>query len=536
VIGALVLCLAAASPPGGPPRPVRIGRIEIRAVDVFSPAEAARGSFYRLANSVHITTRDGFLRKQLLFHEGDPFDPEALAETERNLRALPFIRTARVQASAPHDGVVDVLVETQDAWSTQPGGSLGSKGGVTTYSADLEETNLLGTGRSVSVSYEKDIDRIKRSFLFQDPYLFRPFWRGTILVSQNSDGRRRFLELARPFYSFHAPWSADAFVNRDSEDEKIYDGGVTASTFRRNHREWLLFYGRALVRSDRGATRLSAGFDSVDDEFQPSAVDPSPIVPEARQFRYVFVEFESVGNSFLTLNYVNQGSRYEDFNLAPRLFVKAGYSPRALGAGESSGLLEAEASGGRAFGAESFAQGDLFFQTRLAGGIQNAILSGFAGFVRRFSRGRIPQTLVARIQFDRGWRLDRDVQFAADGATGLRGYRLHAMTGDRRVILNVEDRFFSRKEFLQLVSPGAVVFVDTGTAAPEGRALRLSDFRTDVGAGLRLGIARAGNNNILRIDVAYAFNADPQGRRGLLVSFSSSQAFSFRRTSPSGRQ
>jgi len=116
----------------------------------------------------------------------------------------------------------------------------------------------------------------------------------------------------------------------------------------------------------------------------------------------------------------------------------------------------------------------------------------------------------------------------------LCGYRLHAMTGDKRLLVNVEQRFFSEREYLQLFSPGAVVFVDAGTAVPRQTGLTFSQIKEDAGVGLRIAIARAGGNNILRIDVAYPFQRDAQGRRGLLVSFSSSQAFTFRRTSPSG--
>src|SRR5450756_15584 len=90
--------------------PVRIGTIRIESVDVFSPDEAAKGWIYRAANTIHMQTRESFLRKQLLFREGDVLDIARLEETERNLRALPFIKIASVTASVPQGGVSDVLV------------------------------------------------------------------------------------------------------------------------------------------------------------------------------------------------------------------------------------------------------------------------------------------------------------------------------------------------------------------------------------------------------------------------------------------
>ncbi|MFY9551749.1 MAG: hypothetical protein WAU32_11400, partial [Thermoanaerobaculia bacterium] len=172
----------------------------------------------------------------------------------------------------------------------------------------------------------------------------------------------------------------------------------------------------------------------------------------------------------------------------------------------------------------AFARAGAAFETRVKGGLQNAILTA-TGLLVVPHRTSVAQTTVARIVFQRGWNLDEDVQFFADGDHGLRGYRLYAFEGDRRFIFNLEHRIFGGFEVLQLFTLGAAVFVDSGTAVPEGAPLRFSAFKTDAGAGLRIGIARAARSNVLRLDYAYAFDADPRGKRGWLVSFSSGQAF-----------
>jgi len=172
----------------------------------------------------------------------------------------------------------------------------------------------------------------------------------------------------------------------------------------------------------------------------------------------------------------------------------------------------------------SFVRAAGAFQTRLQGGVRNAIFSGTLLLVWKHP-GRLLQTTVARLQVDRGWNLDRDVQFFADGDNGLRGYRLYAFEGNRRVVVNVEHRLFGGFEVLQLFSLGAAAFVDAGAAEPANAAFRFSSFKRDAGVGLRIGIARAALNSVLRVDCAYAFDRDPLGRRGWLVSFSSGQAF-----------
>ncbi|MGH9419795.1 MAG: POTRA domain-containing protein, partial [Thermoanaerobaculia bacterium] len=115
--------------------PLRIGTITIHPLDVYSKDEARHGRLYQLADRLHIETRESVIRKFLLFREGDVYSPERLAETERNLRAMQFLKSALVVASSPHDGVVDVVVTTQDSWSIAPETQAGSKGGKSTVGA-----------------------------------------------------------------------------------------------------------------------------------------------------------------------------------------------------------------------------------------------------------------------------------------------------------------------------------------------------------------------------------------------------------------
>ena len=61
------------------------------------------------------------------------------------------------------------------------------------------------------------------------------------------------------------------------------------------------------------------------------------------------------------------------------------------------------------------------------------------------------------------------------------------------------------------------MFIDNGRA---GRG----PLRTDLGVGLRIGIARL-ESAMLRFDVAYALQHSPLSRPGLVFSFATSQAF-----------
>src|SRR5258706_16085721 len=75
-----------------------ISKIIIRGTDVFDfETKPNINKFpYSWINLLDIQTKEYVLRQELLFKVGDPVDEFRLRETERNLRALSFIRAARI--------------------------------------------------------------------------------------------------------------------------------------------------------------------------------------------------------------------------------------------------------------------------------------------------------------------------------------------------------------------------------------------------------------------------------------------------------
>ena len=499
---------------------LRIGKISIEPLDVYSTAEETRGSFYRLADRLHIDTHRSVIEKFLLFKEGDVYEPARLEETERNLRALSFLKSASVTASAPHDGVVDVSVVTQDAWSIAPETQAGRGGGTSTYGATLTENNLLGLGKDVELGWNKGVDRRQIQLAYNDPALFVPYLRAHFAYAHNSDGYNRQFNLRRSFFSFGTPWAADAAFTDIRQDDKLYRGGQEVSRINEGHRDYTAGYGRAIHPNDTYANRVSAGLRFIDDDFAP--IDGHSGFRNSRQFRYLYVRFEHAENEFLKLNFVNKDLRYEDFNLGRNYAVDAAVSPRALGVDATTGFIHVRGGDGFQLGESSFVMPSASLSSRIASGIQNAIASANLLYVKR-DGDQHPRTFVGHLALHSGWRMDPERQLFADGLNGLRGYRTHMFEGTRSVVLNLEERFYLGHEVLQLASPAIVAFIDAGNAT-SGGAASLMSLKTDVGFGIRVGLPRT-PKNLLRIDFAYALNRDPLGRRGLLVSFSSGQAF-----------
>src|SRR6185437_12371810 len=67
------------------------------------------------------------------------------------------------------------------------------------------------------------------------------------------------------------------------------------------------------------------------------------------------------------------------------------------------------------------------------------------------------------------------------GDSGMRGFKVNAFTGDKSLLMNLENRFFIPAEILHLIYIGGVTFVDVGQAQPQGQAFRRQDFHADIG-------------------------------------------------------
>lgn len=519
----LVLC-AAHTLPILADDPVRIGTITIETQDVYSSQEAARGNLYRLTDKLHRETRPSVIRNLLLFREGDPYVAERLAETERNLRSLGFLKAASVIAGPPHDGLIDVVVRTQDGWSLEPGTEAGSKGGVSTFGFSLTDSNLAGLGRHASISFHRGVDRSRAAIEYRDPSFLRPYWQARMTYAQNSDGFERRVSLGPPFYSLAQHWSYRVSFDDVRQDDRLYGQGRITEQFSHQRRQALASTGYALVANDQRALRLFGGVRFVSDTFSPSETfRVTTIPPVDRAFRYLFFRLERAENRFIKLNYVNRDVRYEDFNLGHLSSIEGAISPRAFGLDRTTGFVRiADSVGGWMDDGNAFILPSASFESRIDHGFRNAIFTTSVRYVRRVD-GPLPRTVVARVLVNAGWNLDREVQFFADGGEGLRGYRLHSFAGSRNLIINLEQRLYLGGEFLQLLSPGIVVFVDGGKAT-NGNLFRASGFKADVGAGIRLGLPRS-PKNLIRIDAAYALSPDVRGKRGVLISFSSGQAF-----------
>lgn len=496
-----------------------IESIEIVVQDVFEDGGVTPdGWAYRLANQLHIETRRNIVRQELLFREGEPLDPEALAQTERNLRALPFLREARVEAfpspSGAGSGRARVRVLVSDSWSTTPEARLAKVGNEWVWGLGLTEGNLLGRGKQLQALYTADLDREQTFAVYRDPRLLGSRVSLQTLLSAASDGHHVSLWAVRPFYSLGTEWSFQAGGENYDRLDPLYESGERIDELSHTRELARFDLSRALRRTTASAQRLHLGYEWARDEVET----------DLRQFGVVRVGLSSVEHDFRKLTHVNRFERTEDINLGNEASAFFGISSPYLGGEEENVyFLQLGERIGFRLNENGFLLGSLSWQARHRhGSVENAMTRARLDLVQKLSLRRV---LLAKADFHYGSDLDPEIQLRLGAESGLRGYPVRQFNGNRSLLLSVEGRWFLWDEVASLVSIGVAAFFDSGFAWPEGDPLALSDLRSDVGMSLLLGANRVSASRPgVRFDVAYAL--DPvEGRGRWLFSLGSQVGF-----------
>jgi hypothetical protein len=480
-----------------------VGEILIEPQQIFDPEEADdEARLFRAANRLHARTRPETIAKQLLFHTGDRYSADRLAETERILRRERYLHDASVLPVAYRNGQVDVRVRTRDVWSLNPSISFGRSGGVNSSSAEIEEVNLLGTGRQLGLGYSMDHDRSATALRYRDPHLGGSWWRLAAGYSDSSDGGSWLFNLERPFYALTTTRAGGLSLLDDERVDEHYDRGDAVDEYRSRRRLTTAYVGRSTGLSEGWSRRWTAGFTADESRFEPTVdtVDAAR-VPDDRRLVYPWIGFEILENRYEKRSNLDQIGRIEDVALGWHAGLQLGWADRGFGSDRDALMFRGEAARGIDFGTGDSLQ----LAATLAGRLEHGALAGTVlGAGARLHHLQSPaRRLYVSLQVDAGYNLDADAPLELGGDNGLRGYPLRYTAGEGRWLFTAEERWFTDWYPLRLVHVGAAAFFDVGgtwgtnpAGSPPLGLLR------DVGIGLRLGMSRSALANVLHIDLA----------------------------------
>jgi hypothetical protein len=488
----------------------RIGQVRFNALQLFDVGGLDQDTaLFRLANRLHIRTREATIADQLLFREGQLYDASTVAESARILRSTRYLRDASIRPVAYHDGVVDLEVLTQDVWTLNPGLSFGRHGGKNTGGFELEELNFLGLGTQLGLSFKSGIDRDSKSVFYRDRQLGSSWWDLSTTYSDNSDGRLADFSLERPFYSLETQRAGGVAANDDLRVDSRYDLGKVIDKFETHAKLASAYWGFSEGLSNDWARRYSVGFTYDDHQFANApGADPALLLPANRKLVYPWVAAEWVQDRFATTRNRDQIEKTEDYALGWKLRAQVGFASSATGSDRDAVMLEGKASTGYDLSLRQ----SLILSADAGGRFEDGSLAnGLLGAEARYYFRQSPRRLFFMgLSATAGTRLDADTQVLLGGDNGLRGYPLRYQAGTGRWLFTAEQRMYSNWFPFQLFNVGGAVFFDMGRVA--GRDPLGSEPQgvlKDVGIGLRLGNSRSALGNVLHIDLAFPLDGDP---------------------------
>ncbi|MBB6330667.1 hypothetical protein HNP24_001617 [Chryseobacterium sediminis] len=189
-----------------------IRKIRIETIDPFgygSKDAKEKARWYDwVADHLHANTRNSTVNNYLLFEEGEEYNAQKLYESERLLRAMPFVNRVNISVSDSVSGKdsIDVVVKVLDSWSLKPRISYsGSKIGL-----GVTEENVLGLGHTLDFLYRND-SKEKQDYLlgsYTTYNLLGTYINAQLLGERDfSKNERINFSLRRDFFSPLTKWA-----------------------------------------------------------------------------------------------------------------------------------------------------------------------------------------------------------------------------------------------------------------------------------------------------------------------------------------
>ena len=493
-------------------RKATIGRIDLEIGDVFDLANPKENIWIgRVADHLHMSTKEPVIRRVLLFKEGDPVRTRQIYETERLLRALPFVKDAHIDPVVQPDGTVVARVRVRDAWTTQVNAGFSSVGGQKSMNFGIDEKNFLGLGKSLAFDISKDRERSTWGITYSDPQFLGSRWTLSLKNQQLSDGKVRNVKLERPFFALDTPWSTTVAMSQKHTGLYLYDRSVQVfqAPFIQDEVRWsgAMIIRQAGERVWRGGLMLDrqdTHYGSITETIPPAGLLPPEL--DNRRLRGPALTLSTQKDAFESFIDLMGMDTPEDYNLAWNGSATLGTYTRALGSSMAAPFFRLQAANGWSSSSEDLTLFTSEFSGRdPASGLENAQANlALVQYYKLTSN----QVLAGLATLDIGKRLDPENWFYLGGEQGLRGFPNALHPDNLRWLVSVDYRLLTEQRWWGLVRLGYNAFVDVG-AVRQFDGQGWSKPYSDLGVGLRLGNLKSSLGRVILVSVAAPLNREP---------------------------
>ncbi|MEW6015120.1 MAG: hypothetical protein AB1690_07340 [Candidatus Zixiibacteriota bacterium] len=477
----------------------KIDSVIIETRNVFNTDSAQFNNWlFKMANKLHIKTRKFVVERELLLNKGDLYSAELAAETERNLRSLPFIWDATVVMDKVGDANI-LKITTSDRWTLVGGPSISRSAGQTIYEVGIEELNLFGYGQFLAFHhYLRSIDKDYSEFSFVERRLFSSRYYFSLYYNDAPEIGRKSLTFRLPLFSQSSRLSYGATVTEIDRTDDYYRHGVIVA---RNRTEGKYLESFILTQSGTYESKIQFGINHLYADLKTSDKRGLGVrFPSDSLYHLIMPQFGLLRTEFYRTSRINGFRRVEDINLTNGAYIKYGWAISPARGDRLYDLLSFsyQYSSRQKYGflflgfeRNHWFKGNIDYRTQL-------ILS------MKYYNNTVPwMTSVFAGSFLVDERRDRNHAYYLGENYGLRGYPRNFESGEKAVIMNFENRLFTGLNLMS-VDIGAVQFVDLGQICLQDQGIQIGNWFWSAGIGLRLGMEKISNAELMRIDFAYA--------------------------------
>ncbi|MCY4263876.1 MAG: BamA/TamA family outer membrane protein [Gammaproteobacteria bacterium] len=511
------------------PSPIRIADIRYSRLAIFNENDPEESSgFYRLANRLHFLTSEQTLSQLLLVQPGELVEARLLDESGRLLREQDYLFDADLRVVSLCDSGATVEVITRDNWSLTPNLSFDRSGGDTSFAAGLREGNLLGMGKLLAISRGENLERQFTEIIYEDPNVLGSRVRNKTTFVDSNDGHQQLFELLLPFFALDSRRSWGVSINRETREDTQYRLGEPVSEVLHDLETGEILLGWSTGLIDDRVTRWSGGIRYRRDRFRAIERLPPPMhSPRSLRLTYPFVQIEVTENRFATAFNFDEILRTEDLYIGSRLVASMGYAGNDWGSEQQRIIINGEAGSTLHYDRDQLWQISLSWEGMLnldSGHTEDALVS-FSS--RYFSRQSRRWSFLSSLRGNYSLNLSAERQLLMGSESGTRGYDTRFQSGDRRIVLTLEQRLHTNIHLFNMVRVGAAAFVDIGRAWETGVDSGLEDpWLANVGVGLRLASSRAASSRVIHFDLAVPVtNRGHPGVDALQIAFNVKSRF-----------
>ncbi|MBX3189814.1 MAG: hypothetical protein KF819_22505 [Labilithrix sp.] len=519
------------------------------------PEEVLGVKTRKLLNTLHYTSRDFVIRREMLVKEGDPYVQVLVDETARNMRSrmplqVSIVIIVPVKGSAPDR--VALLVIAKDIWSLRLSFDMAvTPGGLENFLLVPQETNLFGWHHTAQTRFQYQPETLSFGVGYAIPR-FGKSWIGAsasvgIIINQRSgepEGSTGGISVGQGLYSTRTEWAwgADASygigVSRRYVNARVatFDSRATPDVLDNIPNQYR-------TRSSSGSVGVTRSFgwgfknnfsltmNASTSDYEtlgiPAGVNPDAqadfvnrFIPRGESRVFPRLSWATFTTNFLRTLDINTLALQEDYRLGHDISASIYPVSRALGStrdlvGVSGKVGYALPLGDGLVGASvsTFAETCLdACDTVEKGSLSDASVgASFGAVTPRVGFGRF----VMNMSFSNRYRNYLRARTFTGGDDRLRGYPSNYFFGKDTVFYNLE----FRTSAVRLLSAafGAVAFYDAGDAfngtgfPNQFNALRA---KQSLGFGVRALFPQV-NRLVFRADLAFPLRRGPFPETGI---------------------